>query len=135
CHAGKPRRNKMKAGDFSTEKRRRTRTAVTFRSCLRLGMPAVFLILTILPDDMPEREFTYVYILRSEICPDRHYTGCTKDLSARLKKHNLGSVPHTAKFKPWSIETAISFRSEEKAQAFEKYLKSGSGREFARRHF
>ena len=31
-------------------------------------------------------------------------------------------------------ETAIAFTSEIKARAFEKYLKTGSGREFARRH-
>lgn len=42
------------------------------------------------------------------------------------------NVAHTAKFRPWRIETAISFRSESKAMAFEKYLKSGSDREFAR---
>ncbi|PXA05651.1 excinuclease ABC subunit C [Coraliomargarita sinensis] len=84
---------------------------------------------------MPENPFKYVYILRSLEYPDRHYTGCTDDLEARLKKHNQGDVPHTVKFRPWQIQTAVSFRSEAKARAFEKYLKSGSGREFARRHF
>ena len=33
------------------------------------------------------------------------------------------------------METAICFRSTVKAREFEKYLKSGSGREFARRQF
>ena len=33
------------------------------------------------------------------------------------------------------IETAIAFRSKEKASAFEKYLKSHSGRAFAKKHF
>lgn len=80
-------------------------------------------------------KFTYVYILRSKVDPNAHYTGCTEDLNARLKKHNEGGVPHTAKLKPWFIETAVSFRDPAKARAFEKYLKSGSGREFARRHF
>ncbi|WP_345785362.1 GIY-YIG nuclease family protein [Thalassobacterium sedimentorum] len=80
-------------------------------------------------------EFTYVYVLKSRSNPDAHYTGCTQDLNARLAKHNAGAVPHTSKSCPWRIETAISFRSPEKARAFEKYLKSGSGREFARRHF
>jgi hypothetical protein len=42
---------------------------------------------------------------------------------------------HTSKFKPWTIETAVAFRDQAKAVAFEHYLKSGSGREFARRHF
>ena len=83
---------------------------------------------------MAKSEFHYVYILASSEHPDHHYTGFTTDLQARLGKHNAGGVPHTAQHRPWQIETAISFRSEEKARAFEKFLKSGSGRAFARRH-
>jgi putative endonuclease len=79
--------------------------------------------------------FHYVYILVSESDPDRHYVGSTSDLDARLAAHNSGKVSHTSKHKPWRVETAIAFRSGEKAMAFERYLKSGSGREFARRHF
>jgi predicted GIY-YIG superfamily endonuclease len=84
---------------------------------------------------MPATEYHYVYILRSEADASRHYTGCTADLAKRLAKHNKGEVFHTAKHRPWIVETAIRFRSKEKAHKFEKYLKSGSGREFARRHF
>jgi putative endonuclease len=36
---------------------------------------------------------------------------------------------------PWYIEVAVAFRSEAKARRFERYLKTGSGREFSRRHF
>ena len=79
--------------------------------------------------------FQYVYILSSEAEPSRHYTGLTEDLEARLKAHNSGQVPHTAKYRPWKIETAIAFRSFKKATTFEKYLKSHSGRAFASRHF
>ena len=78
--------------------------------------------------------FHYVYILIDEQTGTHHYTGCTDDLNARLKKHNAGEVPHTSKFKPWRIQTAIAFDNKEKAYAFEAYLKSGSGREFAKRH-
>ncbi len=85
---------------------------------------------------MPDnQEFFYVYILVSEADASRHYTGCTQNLPARLARHNAGSVPHTRKFRPWHIETVLRFSSKEKARAFEAYLKSGSGREFARRHF
>ena len=79
--------------------------------------------------------FHYVYILVSESDPDRHYVGSTSDLDVRLAAHSAGKVSHTSKHKPWRVETAIAFRSGEKAMAFERYLKSGSGREFARRHF
>jgi len=79
--------------------------------------------------------FTFVYRLRSDSHPDQVYTGLTDNLAARLLKHNQGGCPHTAKFSPWHIETFHAFQSREKAAAFEAYLKSGSGREFARRHF
>ncbi len=79
--------------------------------------------------------FHYVYILKSEIAPERRYIGMTSNLAARLAAHNSGKVSHTSKFKPWIIETAVAFREKTKASAFERYLKSGSGREFARRHF
>jgi putative endonuclease len=79
--------------------------------------------------------FFYVYVLASEIDRSIHYTGVTRELSARLRDHDRGNCPHTAKHKPWKIEMAIAFRSERKARAFERYLKTRSGREFARRHF
>lgn len=79
--------------------------------------------------------FTYVYILISETDTTHRYTGLTEDLDARLKSHNQGNNPYTSKFRPWKIETAIAFRSREKAGAFEKYLKSHSGRSFASKHF
>ena len=81
------------------------------------------------------KNFHYVYILVSDADPDIHYTGMTQDLESRLRKHNKGDCSHTSKNRPWHIETAVAFSSKEKAIDFEKYLKSGSGREFARRHF
>ena len=77
----------------------------------------------------------YVYILIDTETELHHYVGFTQNLSERLAKHNAGEVPHTSKFKPWRIQTAVAFDSKEKAVAFEDYLKSGSGREFAKRHF
>ena len=78
--------------------------------------------------------FHYVYILQSENDPTRHYTGITQDGAARLKIHNSGQVSATARFRPWKIETYVAFRSRAKAEAFERYLKSHSGRAFAARH-
>jgi putative endonuclease len=76
-----------------------------------------------------------VYILVSETDETVHYAGLTTDLEDRLLKHNQGGSVHTSKHRPWRIETAIAFKSEKKARAVEKYLKSGSDREFSRRHF
>jgi putative endonuclease len=76
---------------------------------------------------------TYVYILQSIPSPEKFYVGVTKDLRSRLQKHNAGDVSHTSKFMPWSIKTYIAFIDEKQASAFEKYLKSASGRAFAKK--
>jgi putative endonuclease len=76
---------------------------------------------------------TYVYILRSIQYPDRHYVGATGDFRARLQKHNAGEVSHTSKFAPWTIKTYFAFADEKRAFAFEKYLKSPSGRAFSKK--
>ncbi len=74
----------------------------------------------------------YVYILQSLSNNERFYTGITDDLKARLSRHNSGEVTHTAKYGPWRVKTYIAFTDEDRASAFEKYLKSGSGRAFAK---
>ncbi|MCX6998575.1 MAG: GIY-YIG nuclease family protein [Kiritimatiellaeota bacterium] len=80
-------------------------------------------------------KFFYVYQLVSLGDPARHYTGFTEDLEERLRHHNSGACPHTAKFRPWKIDTCAAFSDREKALAFERYLKSHSGRAFAHKHF
>jgi len=79
--------------------------------------------------------FHYVYILTSERDATRRYTGRTKNLNKRLLAHNTGQIASTAEFRPWRIETAIAFRSPQKAAIFERYLKPHSGRAFASKHF
>ncbi|AYB29937.1 GIY-YIG nuclease family protein [Chryseolinea soli] len=75
----------------------------------------------------------FVYILR---CSDGYlYTGCTSDLDERLGRHNSGYVSATKLRLPVILITYIAFMEEHKAFAFEKYLKSGSGRAFINRHF
>lgn len=75
----------------------------------------------------------YVYILRSQSDPERFYTGCTSDLKQRLKDHNSGKVPHTSKFMPWALKTYVAFSDENQAIQFESYLKTASGRAFAKK--
>lgn len=75
----------------------------------------------------------YVYILQSIDEPDRFYVGVTQDLRERLKRHNAGEVSHSSKFAPWRIKTYLAFSDESQAFAFEAYLKSASGRAFAKK--
>ena len=64
------------------------------------------------------QNFHYVYILIDTTTETHHYVGSTQDLQTRLAKLNAGEVPHTSKFKPWRIQTAIAFDSKEKTVAF-----------------
>jgi putative endonuclease len=56
-----------------------------------------------------------------------------RPICARLKRHNAGEISHTSKYAPWAIKTYIAFSDEKQAFALEKYLKSASGRAFAKK--
>ena len=75
-----------------------------------------------------------VYKLRSDTNPSQSYIGLTSDMNQRLQWHNHGPTGHTLRYRPWSLLVAVEFRTEAAARRFEKYLKSGSGRAFAKRH-
>ncbi|UGV24523.1 GIY-YIG nuclease family protein [Rhodopseudomonas boonkerdii] len=75
----------------------------------------------------------YVYILRSIPLPDQEYIGATADLRKRIAEHNAGRSTHTAKFMPWQPVWYCAFPDKHRALAFEKYLKSHSGRAFAKK--
>jgi len=77
----------------------------------------------------------FVYVLRSNSNPDRHYVGIARDVEDRLEWHNHGPCGHTVRNRPWSLVVVIEFQTEQQATCFEKYLKSGSGRAFSKRHF
>ena len=77
----------------------------------------------------------FVYVLNND---DRHphfYVGLTSDVNARMLDHDAGRCPHTASGRPWRLYVVIEFPDEKRAVRFERYLKSGSGRAFAKRHF
>ena len=75
----------------------------------------------------------YVYLLQSESSLDQRYVGITSDLKQRLAEHNAGKSPHTSKYVPWKLVTYVAFLDEQKAEFFERYLKSGSGHAFAKK--
>ena len=77
----------------------------------------------------------FVYLLRSVPSQDRYYVGLTSDVTARLAAHNEGHSQHTAPLRPWRMVAPVEFADENSASAFERHLKSGSGRAFAKRHF
>jgi putative endonuclease len=75
----------------------------------------------------------YVYVL---ICNDnRTYIGCTNNLKDRLQMHNSNYIEATKNRTPVALKLYFAFDKEITAFKFEKYLKSGSGRAFMKKHF
>jgi putative endonuclease len=98
---------------------------------------SVLLILSSMADsgglNPQTQKFWYVYLLK---CGDGMlYTGCTGNLEERLTRHKEGRVVATKNRLPVEIITFTAFTDKYKAYKFEKYLKSGSGRAFSKRHF
>lgn len=70
------------------------------------------------------------YILQTLSEPPHFYVGSTADLPKRLEDHNAGRSTHTAKFRPWKLKWYCAFETRTKAEEFERYLKTASGRGF-----
>jgi putative endonuclease len=75
----------------------------------------------------------YVYIIRSVPATKQEYIGATSELKKRLADHNAGKSTHTAKFLPWELVWYSAFPDKYRALKFERYLKSHSGRAFAKK--
>ncbi len=74
-----------------------------------------------------------VYSIQSENNPDKYYVGLTTDIDRRLAEHNAGKSIHTNKFRPWKIVSYTAFIGKSRAEKFEAYLKTSSGRTFAKK--
>ena len=70
-----------------------------------------------------------VYILFSEKY-NKHYTGFTANLEQRLISHNQLGKDWTARYRPWKFIFSKNFETKSEAVSFEKWLKSGIGRDF-----
>lgn len=76
-----------------------------------------------------------MYFVYSLKCKDGYYVGCTDNVEERLERHQKGYVPATKERRPIELTNYIAFTDKYKAFEFEKYLKSGSGRAFIKKHF
>ena len=74
----------------------------------------------------------FVYIL--ELYNKKTYTGCTKNIKERMNRHKNGSVLSTRNNLPVKLIYLSIFKNKYLAYNFEKYLKSGSGRVFIKKH-
>jgi putative endonuclease len=70
-----------------------------------------------------------VYILYS-VSHQKHYTGFTSDLEERMVSHNEKGDGWTSKYRPWKLIFSKTFETKPEAMAYEKWLKTGVGRNF-----
>jgi len=70
-----------------------------------------------------------VYILYSATA-QKHYTGFTSNLAERLLSHNELGKDWTARHRPWKLIFTKEFESKREAMDYEKWLKTGVGRDF-----
>lgn len=75
----------------------------------------------------------FVYSLESED-GNHWYVGVTNNVDRRLEEHNTGKSVHTNKHKPWRLQSYTAFIDRKRAEEFELYLKSHSGRAFSKKH-
>ncbi|MCR4325066.1 MAG: GIY-YIG nuclease family protein [Candidatus Curtissbacteria bacterium] len=74
----------------------------------------------------------YVYFL--QLSNKKTYIGSTSNLKGRLLKHSKGQVSSTKGSLPVRLVAYFAFRNKHISFKFEKYLKSGSGRAFTKKH-
>jgi len=75
----------------------------------------------------------YVYILENKN-KNFHYIGYTKNLNKRIHEHKNGESSVTKGYLPIKLVWHCVFYNKQTAAKFEKYLKSGSGRAFTKKH-
>jgi len=80
------------------------------------------------PGAESENFMHYVYILKS-LKNGKLYKGCTNNLKRRLKEHANGKSEFTKQNGPWRLLYYEGFESKLDAEAEEKFLKSGKGKE------
>ncbi len=74
----------------------------------------------------------FVYSLQNK--NGAYYVGKTNDIERRLSEHMSGQCSHTADLGPWELVFYVALTDKVKADKFELYLKTGSGRAFIKNH-
>ncbi|MBI2446869.1 MAG: GIY-YIG nuclease family protein [Parcubacteria group bacterium] len=74
----------------------------------------------------------FVYAIRST---QRNYiyVGLTNNIERRIKQHNDGKEKTTRAYSPFRVIYVDKFEDRKSAREKEKYLKSGTGKEFLKK--
>ncbi len=71
----------------------------------------------------------YVYVIRSTT-RQYIYVGISNNIDRRLNEHNKGKEKTTKPYRPFELIMTEVFENRIDARQREKYLKSGSGKEY-----
>ena len=74
-----------------------------------------------------------VYVLFSEKS-GKHYTGFSSDLTGRLLSHDQLGKGLTSNHRPWKLIYQKPFDTKRDAILYERWLKTGAGRDFIKMH-
>ena len=84
--------------------------------------------------EKPISTMYFTYVLYSKQA-ERLYIGSSADPDHRLKAHNAGRGGWTKNFRPWVRVLLEEHETRDKAVRRERYLKSGWGRRWLKKHF
>jgi len=76
-----------------------------------------------------ELQMYFVYVI-SSLAHKYKYVGISSNVDDRLKRHNEGWERTTKPYAPFALIFLSSVSERKTARAVEKYLKSGTGRQF-----
>ena len=82
---------------------------------------------------METQTMYFVYSIQGKSNSEKYYVGLTTNIERRLKEHNAGKSIHTRKFGSWKLVSYTAFIDKRRAEKFEVYLKTASGRAFAKK--
>lgn len=78
---------------------------------------------------LEDAKMYFVYVISSSK-KNYIYVGLTNDVSRRMDEHNKGYNKTTKPYRPFELKFQEKYSTRSEAREKEKYLKSGSGREF-----
>ena len=74
----------------------------------------------------------YLYALKSKT-RNYIYVGMTANIADRMHRHNSGYEKTTRSYRPFELIYLEKFEDRKQARVKEKYLKSGSGKEYLKK--
>ena len=91
--------------------------------CLGLSVPVSWPVRDLHPMELWHAWRTY----------KKHYSGYTSNMEQRLLSHNLLGKDWTKSYRPWRVIYTKEFVSKTEAIKYEKWLKTGAGRDFVKK--